>query len=176
MLSNKESVVTAESFAPTRRYLPAAMVCERYHVTAMTVARWRADSALGFPKPAMQRNGRFYWLESDLNEWDASFAPGGANFAPRPLPPRPPKQPGGTKRRKHAAVAEREVESIQPATTIGLWAVRMNYTRGNRSRSRVTIFCCQRGCRCASTSSIMTIPQRCLTSNESSCRMDFRYS
>ena len=62
-------------------YLPAAQVCARYGITAMTVWRWLRNEALGFPPPTVI-NKRRYWELAKLQAWEASRAEGGAD-APR---------------------------------------------------------------------------------------------
>lgn len=53
------------------RYLPARAVWERYGVTSMSLYRWLANEAMGFPSPFYI--GRFrYWRLTDLRAWEAS--------------------------------------------------------------------------------------------------------
>jgi predicted DNA-binding transcriptional regulator AlpA len=54
-------------------YLPAAQVCSRYGVSAMTIWRWLRNKALGFPAPTVI-NKRRYWDLSRLQAWEASRA------------------------------------------------------------------------------------------------------
>jgi predicted DNA-binding transcriptional regulator AlpA len=52
-------------------YLPAAAVRRRYGVTDMSLWRWLRNEALSFPKPIVI-NGRRFWLQSSLEDWEAS--------------------------------------------------------------------------------------------------------
>ena len=52
-------------------YLTGPQVQARYNVSKMTVHRWLADSRLAFPRP-LKINLRNYWLESELDAWDAT--------------------------------------------------------------------------------------------------------
>ncbi len=52
------------------KFVPARQVWERYGVTSMTLHRWLADEAMGFPKPTYI--GRFrYWEREELDAFDA---------------------------------------------------------------------------------------------------------
>jgi predicted DNA-binding transcriptional regulator AlpA len=63
-------VFTANRIAESG-YLPARAVWERYGITTMTLYRWIASEALGFPPPVYL--GRFrYWKIADLLAWEAS--------------------------------------------------------------------------------------------------------
>jgi predicted DNA-binding transcriptional regulator AlpA len=55
---------------PGDSFLPASSVWARYGVTSMTIHRWLADTALGFPKPFYL--GRFrFWRIAELEEWES---------------------------------------------------------------------------------------------------------
>jgi hypothetical protein len=56
-----------------QRYLPDALVRQRYGVSDMTIQRWDADPELGFPK-ALRINGRRYRDEAELEAWERSLA------------------------------------------------------------------------------------------------------
>jgi hypothetical protein len=52
-------------------YLPAAVVCERYQVTTMSLQRWLVDEEMAFPRPLYF--GRFrYWRVAELVAWERS--------------------------------------------------------------------------------------------------------
>jgi predicted DNA-binding transcriptional regulator AlpA len=51
-------------------YLPAKQVCARYGVCAMTVWRWLKNRSLGFPKPTVINNRR-YWKLAELEAWES---------------------------------------------------------------------------------------------------------
>jgi predicted DNA-binding transcriptional regulator AlpA len=51
-------------------YLPANQVRARYCVSAMTLWRWLRNPSLGFPKPTIINNRR-YWLLAELEAWEA---------------------------------------------------------------------------------------------------------
>jgi len=55
------------------KYLPKPVVARRYGVTTRTVDRWRLDEKLGFP-PSIEINGRHYWREDGLVEFDRQCA------------------------------------------------------------------------------------------------------
>jgi hypothetical protein len=52
---------------------PARFVCERYKIVGRTLSRWEGDENLGFPKPTVIRNRR-YWREGELVAWERSQA------------------------------------------------------------------------------------------------------
>jgi hypothetical protein len=52
---------------------PVRFVCERYNVVGRTISRWEDDTKLGFPKPTVIRNRR-YWREAELVAWERSQA------------------------------------------------------------------------------------------------------
>jgi hypothetical protein len=53
--------------------LPAALVQQRYHVTAMSIWRWLRKPGLAFPRPLVI-NGRRYWRFSELLTWERGRA------------------------------------------------------------------------------------------------------
>jgi predicted DNA-binding transcriptional regulator AlpA len=53
--------------------LPAAQVWKRYGKTDRTLDRWLKDEALGFPRPVVIRNRR-YFKEAELQEWERAQA------------------------------------------------------------------------------------------------------
>ena len=62
------------------RYLSAANVRSRYdNISDMTLWRWLHDDDLRFPRP-FRINGRRFWNEPDLVEWEHSRTPD-ADFA-----------------------------------------------------------------------------------------------
>jgi predicted DNA-binding transcriptional regulator AlpA len=54
-----------------KTYLTGPQIQGRYSVTKMTIHRWLGDPRLGFPRP-FKINMRNYWLEADLDAWDAA--------------------------------------------------------------------------------------------------------
>lgn len=50
-------------------YLTARQVRERYQISAMSLWRWLRDDALGFPKPTVIRNRRYFEVRA-LDAWD----------------------------------------------------------------------------------------------------------
>ena len=52
-------------------YVPAAQLCARYCISAMTVWRWLRDEELKFPRP-IRINGRRFWSLAELEAWEAS--------------------------------------------------------------------------------------------------------
>jgi hypothetical protein len=50
-------------------YLPDPKVCERYHVSSMTLWRWDRNSDLGFPGP-IRINRRKYRSRRQLEAWE----------------------------------------------------------------------------------------------------------
>jgi DNA-binding transcriptional MerR regulator len=61
----------------TGRKLPTREVRARYGVCDRTIARWERDQALKFPQPTVI-NGRKYYDENALTEWDRARARGAA--------------------------------------------------------------------------------------------------
>jgi hypothetical protein len=55
------------------KYLPSRAVRDRYGRCSLTLHRWVRDPKLGFPQPK-KWNGRLYWREADLIEWERSPA------------------------------------------------------------------------------------------------------
>ena len=53
----------------TDRRLPAKAVARRYGVVVRTIDRWLDNPKLGFPKPEVVNNRRYWWL-SKLRCWD----------------------------------------------------------------------------------------------------------
>jgi predicted DNA-binding transcriptional regulator AlpA len=53
--------------------LPAAQVWKRYGKTDRTLDRWLKDEALGFPRPVVIRNRR-YFKEAELQAWERAQA------------------------------------------------------------------------------------------------------
>lgn len=53
----------------TGRKVPTRGVCTRYGVCDRTVARWERDQELGFPRPTIINN-RKYFDENELTTWD----------------------------------------------------------------------------------------------------------
>lgn len=58
---------------PSDNMLPAAMVWRRYGKTDRTLDRWLKDETLGFPRPVMIRNRR-YFKEAELLDWERAQA------------------------------------------------------------------------------------------------------
>ncbi|MER9168537.1 hypothetical protein NKI12_14350 [Mesorhizobium australicum] len=56
-----------------RRELNTAAVCRRYAISDGTLERWLLSRARGFPQPSLRGRRRF-WLESDLDAFDAAVA------------------------------------------------------------------------------------------------------
>ena len=54
------------------RRVPTSMVALRYGVCARTLERWLAHTGLGFPKPDIVHNRRYWWL-SELRDWDRAY-------------------------------------------------------------------------------------------------------
>jgi hypothetical protein len=61
----------------TGRKLPTRQVCARYGVCDRTIARWERDPDLKFPQ-ATVINGRKYYDEDALTEWDRAQLRGAA--------------------------------------------------------------------------------------------------
>jgi hypothetical protein len=51
------------------RRLPAKAVARRYGVVVRTIDRWLDNPKLGFPKPEVVNNRRYWWLNK-LCRWD----------------------------------------------------------------------------------------------------------
>ena len=65
----------------TVTYLNAAQVRTRYGgMSDMALWRWLRDETLGFPKPLIINNRRF-WLAAALTDWERTRAPGGSGPA-----------------------------------------------------------------------------------------------
>jgi hypothetical protein len=58
---------------PPDNMLPAAMVWRRYGKTDRTLDRWLKDESLGFPRPVVIRNRR-YFKEAELLDWERAQA------------------------------------------------------------------------------------------------------
>lgn len=52
-----------------RSLLTAQQVCERFHITDRTLARWLKRADLCFPYPTLIINRRRYWSKADIDEW-----------------------------------------------------------------------------------------------------------
>ena len=52
-------------------YLPTGAVCKRYKICDRTIDRWAADERVGFPKPLVINNRR-YWPLLSLQEFERS--------------------------------------------------------------------------------------------------------
>jgi predicted DNA-binding transcriptional regulator AlpA len=69
--------------ASGRTFQTGPQVEARYGVTDMTIWRWLKNPKLGFPQPTMTVNGRRYWDEAELRQWELSrVAPRGEVTAP----------------------------------------------------------------------------------------------
>jgi hypothetical protein len=53
-----------------KQRLTTRRVAERYSVSTRTIARWRQNPAIGFPAPAVSINGRDYYDEEPLDQFD----------------------------------------------------------------------------------------------------------
>lgn len=62
-----------DGYNKPKRYLPAPQVWERYGVSQMTGWRWARNPKLNFPK-AIRINGRDYYVEAELESWEAEQA------------------------------------------------------------------------------------------------------
>ncbi|WOH55040.1 DNA-binding protein [Bradyrhizobium sp. BWC-3-1] len=58
---------------PAEALLPASKVCARYTRSAKTLDRWLKDDTLGFPRPVVIRNRR-YFREAELIDWERAQA------------------------------------------------------------------------------------------------------
>ena len=58
---------------PSENMLPAATVWRRYGKTDRTLDRWLKDESLGFPRPVVIRNRR-YFKEAELLDWERAQA------------------------------------------------------------------------------------------------------
>ena len=56
------------------RKLPGPTVDKRYNICSRTRARWKKNPELKFPKPALTINGREYYDEDHLIEWERAQA------------------------------------------------------------------------------------------------------
>ena len=54
--------------------LPTVRVADRYGVVPRTIARWKDDPRVDFPKPALTLHGRDYWSLHDLEGWERARA------------------------------------------------------------------------------------------------------
>jgi hypothetical protein len=80
--SLKTPPVTAAPVA-SKTYLLAGRVRARYgDICAMTLQRWCKSKSLDFPKPR-RINGRNFWNEAELDEWDRTH-PDSARRQPPP--------------------------------------------------------------------------------------------
>jgi predicted DNA-binding transcriptional regulator AlpA len=55
------------------RYRARADIRRRYPVSDVTILRWIKDPEVGFPKPVKlsKGRGRNFWIEKELDEFDA---------------------------------------------------------------------------------------------------------
>jgi predicted DNA-binding transcriptional regulator AlpA len=53
--------------------IPASKVCARYSRSDKTLDRWLKDESLGFPRPVVIRNRR-YFREGELVQWERAQA------------------------------------------------------------------------------------------------------
>jgi hypothetical protein len=51
-------------------YVPNADLHRRYGVVRETITKWKNNPKLNFPKPAAIINGREFFDEPELDEWD----------------------------------------------------------------------------------------------------------
>jgi len=51
-------------------YVPNADLHRRYGVVRETITKWKSNPKLNFPKPAAIINGREFFDELELDEWD----------------------------------------------------------------------------------------------------------
>jgi hypothetical protein len=56
-------------------YSPGKKVCGRYGIVDRTLDRWVADPEMGFPKPLVINNRR-YFSEPELTAWERRRAAG----------------------------------------------------------------------------------------------------
>jgi predicted DNA-binding transcriptional regulator AlpA len=69
--TTSKDVVLANSSSAQLRWLSATQVKARYgNLSDMSLWRWLADTALGFPQPTVINRRRF-WREDYLDAWDA---------------------------------------------------------------------------------------------------------
>jgi hypothetical protein len=64
------------------RRIPNKKVAERYDVVVRTIDNWLADDELGFPRPLVINN-RKYYLEDELDEFDRRAPRGGSASEPK---------------------------------------------------------------------------------------------
>jgi len=57
-----------------RNLLPGPIVDQRYRICSRTRARWKNSPDLKFPSPAIIVNGREYYDEDHLIEWERNQA------------------------------------------------------------------------------------------------------
>lgn len=62
------------------KHVPNKDVAARYGVVVRTVENWLADRSLGFPRPIVI-NGRKYYIEHELDEFDRRAPRSGAGEA-----------------------------------------------------------------------------------------------
>jgi hypothetical protein len=53
-----------------KQRLTTRRVAKRYSVSTRTITRWRQNPAIGFPAPAVSINGRDYYDEEQLDQFD----------------------------------------------------------------------------------------------------------
>jgi hypothetical protein len=58
----------------TRQLIPRRLLPPKFNVVPETIRRWRLDPKLNFPKPAAVINGREYYDEAELANWQAAQA------------------------------------------------------------------------------------------------------
>jgi hypothetical protein len=63
----------SSTYTISGRKLQTRAVCARYDIVDRTLARWMRNPDLGFPV-ATNINGRLYFDEVALDEWDAAMA------------------------------------------------------------------------------------------------------
>jgi hypothetical protein len=61
----------APSVRRSAQRLPTRAVATRYGVSTRSIERWTASPDLGFPRPLII-NGRKYWAEVELDDFDKS--------------------------------------------------------------------------------------------------------
>ena len=62
-------------------HLDSVAVAERYKISRRSIANWMKNERMGFPKPFLRINRRFYWKLSDLLEWERAR---GADHSTKP--------------------------------------------------------------------------------------------
>lgn len=63
-------------------WIGGAQLAAMLGITTMTLWRWERDAKLGFPRPTVIRD-RKYWSRADINEWMRAQAVGKASRAER---------------------------------------------------------------------------------------------